>query len=286
MIGNVILTGVFIVAVVLLWFCIYDSNRFVVVRYQIKNNKIKGKFRAVVLADLHDKQYGKDNSLLLSEIEMLQPDGIWIAGDIPTATPGRKPARALKFLEVLGAKYTICYGNGNHEQRMKLYPEVYGDMAEEFALGLEKADISPLVNESHEIKDYNMIVFGVEIGREYYKRFAPLSMDASYLEGLLGKADPKAFNVLLAHNPDYFEAYASWGADLVLSGHVHGGMVRIPGWKGVVSPAVRLFPKYDGGMFKKEHSTMILSRGLGMHTIPIRLFNPAEIVVVELEGET
>ena len=286
MIGNVILTGVFIVAVVLLWFCIYDSNRFVVVRYQIKNNKIKGKFRAVVLADLHDKQYGKENQLLLSEIERLQPDCIWIAGDIPTAVPGRKLDRALHFLEALRAKYPICYGNGNHEQRMKLYPETYGNMAEEYAGGLEKAGISPLVNESHKIKDCNMVVFGVEIGREYYKRFAPLSMDASYLEGLLGKADPKAFNVLLAHNPDYFDAYSSWGADLVLSGHVHGGMVRIPGWRGVVSPAVRLFPKYDGGMFKKENCTMILSRGLGMHTIPIRLFNPAEIVVVELEGET
>ena len=286
MIGNVILTCVFIALLVLLWFCIYDSNRFVVVRYQIKNNKIKGKFRAVVLADLHDKQYGKDNQLLLSEIDKLQPDGIWIAGDIPTAVPGRKPDRALYFLEALGTKYPICYGNGNHEQRIKLYPETYGDMAEEYAKGLEKAGISPLVNESHEVKDRNLIVFGVEIEREYYKRFAPLSMDASYLEGLLGKADSKAFNVLLAHNPDYFDAYVSWGADLVLSGHVHGGMVRIPGWKGVVSPAVRLFPKYDGGMFKKEHSTMILSRGLGMHTIPIRLFNPAEIVVVELEGET
>ena len=286
MIGNVILTCVFAAILILLWFCIYDSTRFVVVRYQIKNNKIKGKFRAVVLADLHDKQYGKENALLLSEIERLQPDCIWIAGDIPTAVPGRKLDRALHFLEALGAKYPICYGNGNHEQRMKLYPETYGNMAEEYAKGLEKTGISPLVNESHEIKDYNMVVFGVEIGREYYKRFSTLSMDEAYLEGLLGKVDPNRFNVLLAHNPDYFDAYASWGADLVLAGHVHGGMVRIPGWKGVVSPAVRLFPKYDGGMFKKEHSIMILSRGLGMHTIPIRLFNPAEIVVVELEGET
>ena len=286
MIGNVILTCVFIAVLVLLWFCIYDSNRFVVVRYQIKNDKIKGKFRAVVLADLHNKQYGKDNQLLLSEIEKLQPDAIWIAGDIPTAVPGKKLDKVLHFMEALGAKYPICYGNGNHEQRLKLYPEVYGDMAEEYAKGLEKAGISPLVNESYEIQDRNMVVFGVEIKREYYKRFSPLSMDATYLEGLLGKADPNCFNVMLAHNPDYFEAYASWGADLVLSGHVHGGMVRIPGWKGVVSPAVRLFPKYDGGMFKKENSTMILSRGLGMHTIPVRLFNPAEIVVVELEGET
>ena len=110
-------------------------------------------------------------------------------------------------------------------------------------------------------------------------------MNGDYIKELIGTADKDSFNVLLAHNPDYFPAYAQWGADLVLSGHVHGGMVRIPWWKGVVSPSIRLFPKYDGGKFEEGNSTMILSRGLGMHTIPVRLFNPAEIVVVELEGE-
>jgi len=88
---------------------------------------------------------------------------------------------------------------------------------------------------------------------------------------------------LIAHDPDYFPKYADWGADLVLSGHVHGGMVRVPFWgKGVVSPNVRLFPKYDGGEFTIGKSRMLLSRGLGMHTIPIRLFNPGEILEVEL----
>ena len=72
---------------------------------------------------------------------------------------------------------------------------------------------------------------------------------------------------------------------MVLAGHVHGGMVRIPGWKGIVSPAVRLFPKYDGGLFRIGKSTMLLSRGLGMHTIPIRLFNPGEVLVVDFESE-
>lgn len=59
-------------------------------------------------------------------------------------------------------------------------------------------------------------------------------------------------------------------------------MVRIPGWRGLVSPSVRLFPKYDGGLFKEGKSIMLLSRGLGMHTIPIRLFNPGELLYVEL----
>ena len=108
-------------------------------------------------------------------------------------------------------------------------------------------------------------------------------MKQEYLEELLADKDEESYGVLLAHNPDYFEQYAGWGADLVLSGHVHGGIVRVPFWnKGVLSPNIRFFPRYDGGMFKKEKSTMILSCGLGMHTIPFRLFNPGELVCVEL----
>ena len=101
----------------------------------------------------------------------------------------------------------------------------------------------------------------------------------------LGEPCAEKYTVLLAHNPDFFPVYAEWGADLVLSGHVHGGMVRIPGWKGVVSPNIRFFPKYDGGKFEEGKSTMILSRGLGMHTIPVRLFNPGELIVIDFMKE-
>ena len=108
-------------------------------------------------------------------------------------------------------------------------------------------------------------------------------MDPEYLKTLLGQPSEENYTILIAHNPDYFPKYAEWGADLVLAGHVHGGMVRVPFWgKGVVSPNVRLFPKYDGGEFTIGKSRMLLSRGLGMHTIPIRLFNPGEILEVEL----
>ena len=285
MVWNMVLACAFILILIMLWFCVYDSNRFVVVHYKIKNKKIKGSFRAVVLSDLHNKQYGKENQLLLQAVEECQPQAIWIAGDMPTATPGKKLDVALHFVSELAKKYPIFYGNGNHEYRMKLYPETYGNMAEEYAEGLDAAGIQPLVNERKDIQENNLSVYGLEINRKYYKRFKPYPMDGNYIRELLGTADEECFNVLLAHNPDYFPAYAQWGADLVLSGHVHGGMVRIPWWKGVVSPSVRLFPKYDGGKFEEGNSTMILSRGLGMHTIPVRLFNPAEIVVVELEGE-
>ena len=71
----------------------------------------------------------------------------------------------------------------------------------------------------------------------------------------------------------------------MLSGHVHGGIMRLPLLGGVLSPSLRFFPKYDGGLFREGGSRMILGRGLGSHTIPVRVFNPGELVVIELLAE-
>ena len=274
-----------VLAVILCWFMLYDGTRFVIRRYVIRSPKITAGYRAVVLADLHNKRFGKNNQLLLQAIEEQKPDAIWIAGDILTARPGKSLEPATELLRSLAGKYPIYYANGNHEHRIKLYPETYGDMAKEYGEALEELKIQPLVNTNMELPELNMVVYGAEIDREYYRRFVVPHMEEAYLAEILGKPDEAKFNVLLAHNPDYFPVYAEWGADLVLSGHVHGGMVRIPGWKGVVSPNVRFFPKYDGGKFEEGKSTMILSRGLGMHTIPVRLFNPGELIVIEIEKE-
>ncbi len=280
---NIFWIIVVIIGIILFWFVLYDSSRFVVVKHTIKDAKIKGRLRAVVLADLHNKQYGRDNEWLLQAIDEQQPDVIIIAGDIITAHPKHSLKKAISFMEKIAGKYPIFYGNGNHEHRIKLYPETYGDMAEEYAKALSKLGVEPLVNMHRELPEHNMVVYGAEIDREYYKRFTVPEMEAGYMQSILGTPEKEKYNVLISHNPDYFPNGAVWGADLVLAGHVHGGIVRIPGWKGVASPNIRLFPKYDGGKFTEGESLMILSRGLGMHTIPIRLFNPAELIVIEFE---
>jgi predicted MPP superfamily phosphohydrolase len=89
---------------------------------------------------------------------------------------------------------------------------------------------------------------------------------------------------LLAHNPKYFKSYAAWGADLTLSGHIHGGIVQIPFLGGAVSPQVEFFPKYDAGLFHENDKAMILSRGLGTHTINVRINNTAELVSIKLKA--
>ena len=163
-----------------------------------------------------------------------------------------------------------------------------------------------LENQSVSLPGAGIRVFGVEIDMDYYQKLHRRDMKVSYLDSLLGRPSPGEYNILIAHNPDYFQAYAGWGADLVLSGHVHGGIMRLPVLGGVLSPALRLFPKYDGGMYveakhsteakrsteaghaenvREENSRMILGRGLGTHTLPIRVFNPGELIVVRLDPE-
>lgn len=274
-----------ILAVFFLTVMIIDGNRFRVVEYQLYSSKVKKKHRYVVLSDLHNKSYGEKNSRLIRKIIGLTPEGILIAGDILTAKPGKSYEVALDLIKNLAGKYPIYYGMGNHETRLFLYPETYGDMGERYLADLNKVSVDFLKNESQQCED-NIRITGLDMDRNYYKRLKKYPMDSNYLKETLGEADKQKYEILLAHNPDYFEEYAEWGADLVLSGHVHGGMMRLPVLGGVISPSVKLFPKYDGGIFKIGKSTMILSRGLGMHTIPIRIFNPGELILLKISPES
>lgn len=283
---DVMITLLGIVCILLMWVMLYDSNRFVVRRLELCDRRIKKPVRAVVVADLHNKRYGKDNNILLAAIREQKPDVILIAGDILTAQPGKTMEPAIHFLRELAGEFPVYYGNGNHEHRLKLYPRTYGDMAEEYGQALEDMGIGPLVNSHVDLAECGITVYGAEIARNYYKRFKQAPMEKEYMGQLLGMPDNSRYTVLLAHNPDFFPEYAQWGADLTVAGHVHGGVVRIPFLgRGVISPGLRLFPKYDGGIFREGEAVMLLSRGLGMHTIPVRLFNPGELWVVDFKPE-
>lgn len=281
---KILLLIIAVFAMFFLTIMIIDGNRFRIVRYHLSSHKIKKKHHYVVLSDLHNKSYGKKNERLLKAIDRLAPEAILIAGDMLTSKPEKSYEVARNLLEELAKKYPIYYGMGNHETRLFLYPEVYGDMGENYESDLNKMQVTFIRNESRECED-NIRITGLDMARIYYKRFKKVPMESDYLPQTLGKSVTDKYEILLAHNPDYFEEYAEWGADLVLSGHVHGGMMRLPFFGGVVSPAFKFFPKYDGGLFKQGESIMILSRGLGMHTIPVRIFNPGELISLTLSPE-
>ncbi len=275
-----------IAVVICLLTAAWDSNRFVTVPYEIVSDKVTKPCRFVLLADLHNKSFGRDHERLIGEIDRIAPDAVLVAGDMLTAVRGQSCEPALSLMRQLAARYRIYYGMGNHEYRLKLYPEQYGDIYEAYVSALSAAGIEPLINENTYLPEYNIAVCGSMIDRRYYKRFRKRPMGVDYLTKLLGEPREDACQILIAHTPQYFEEYADWGADVVVSGHVHGGVVRLPVLGGVLSPNMTFFPKYDGGRFERGGTTMILSRGLSSHTPPVRLFNPGELPVITLTPQT
>ena len=271
------------VAIILcLLISLWDCNRFITVEYEIESDKVMKPCRFVLLSDLHNKSYGIDHKRLVDKINSISPDAILVAGDMLTAAKGQPFKVTLSLMRQLSSRYKIYYGMGNHEHHLKRCPEQYGTVYDDYVAELMKMGIQPLINENTYLPEVNIAICGAMIDKCYFKKFRKFPMDERYLSKILGEPQGDACQILIAHTPQYFEEYAAWGADIVVSGHVHGGIMKLPVLGGVLSPNLTLFPKYDGGKFVCGKSTMILSRGLGTHTIPVRVFNPGELVTITL----
>lgn len=265
---------------------LFDSNRFRVVHYHYKSSKLKKKLKIAFLSDLHGKHYGEGNFKLFNKIEEYSPDLILIGGDMIVATKEDNSAQLKEvsdFLKRLSARYNVVYALGNHEERAKLNEDFYGNSYRDFEKLLNEGGIKIYDNESVELNDLKISC--LTIPRSCYKHFDKITWDEAELKELSREFDAAKLNVLLAHNPDFFKEYCKYSPDVILSGHNHGGVVRIPFFKGVFSPRTFLFPKYDGGKFSSGNTTMYVSRGLGSHTIPLRAFNPAELVCIDFEPQ-
>lgn len=267
-----------------------EVHHFRTVTYLIRSKKLEGigrGIRFVFLSDLHNQTYGRGNERLIKKIKEIDPALILIGGDMLVGKRGSSYQPALEFVTELSRHFPIYYANGNHEQRMKEYPHIYGGAYGKYKAALERAGVHFLENTSQELTcgKCRLKFNGLEIPEECYSHFKKVRMPEGTVSGRLGEAQPEVYEILLAHNPAYMEEYLGWGADLVLSGHLHGGIVRLPGGVGAVSPAFDLFPKYSGDYYREGDKDIVVSKGLGVHTICVRLFNPAELIVLELSGE-
>lgn len=260
-----------------------DGNRFEVVEEEFVLPKLKQECKLVLISDLHNKVYGDKNDILIKAVKKINPDFIILAGDLVTSRAGEDMTPGLELVNALSRDFKIYYGLGNHESKIKERRDKFGDSFELFKKKLTDKNIVLLENEGTEIPKYNIRITGLELSLEYFAHFKIRKMEEGYLEGVVGRSDKNKCNILIAHNPDYFSEYAKWGADLVFSGHVHGGIMRLPVLGGVIAPSYRLFPKYDGGVFRENGAVMLLGRGMGAHTIPFRFFNPAQLYSVTLK---
>lgn len=267
-----------------------EIHHLTVSKYEIHSNKIPIEFdgvKVVLLTDLHNNTFGENNEELLRRIRNEHPDYIMVAGDMLIGHKKADYYETLDFLETLSKEFDIYYVNGNHEQRLAEEEETKDTIYKEYHDFLVENGIHFVHNRTVTIKrkDATINVTGLEIASEYYHKFNRPDMTIEYIKKCIGRCDPKAYTILLAHNPMYFDYYAKWGADLVLSGHVHGGVMRLPYFGGVISPQYVLFPRYDSGRFDQDSSTMLLSRGLGVHTLKVRIFNRPEMMVFTLNKD-
>lgn len=272
-----------VLLIVLLIRMIYENKLLTTTYYTVSSAKLPAGFkkkRIVFLSDLHNNSFGRNNEKLLNAIHDAKPDVIIIGGDMIVGRPDMDHSIALNLIKELGKDYTVFYGKGNHEQKLSSDSVTCDPSYEEYEERLKQSNVRLLSNESE--KYDGLIVAGLDISIDFYRKRNRPVMSAAYLENTIKKTDGSQFTILLAHDPVYFKDYVNWGADLVLAGHVHGGIMRIPGLGGMISPRYTFFPHYDYGEFKEENSTMILSRGLGSHTIKLRLNNIPEIVVIDL----
>lgn len=283
--GMVILIAAVILLLLIIWYVYKESKGFRVVRYSFVNDKLKtDRFRFAFISDLHDYDHGNDNEDVLKALDENKPDAVFLAGDMVTSSMEVKyhDEVALRFVKAVADKYPLYYGIGNHEEKLRRCPQMFPGEYERYCSALNEVGVSMLIDEKVSIEDAGIDVYGLDLEHEYYRKLVINRIPEDYLKSKFGDPDPDRVSILIAHDPEHFDSYAEWHPDYVLSGHVHGGIVNIPPFGGVISPQLKIFPKYDAGLFEKDGSTMILSRGLGTHTVPIRVNNKAEIVIVDI----
>lgn len=271
------------VAVMLLTVGIIDGNRFEIVKEEFELPKLSKECSFVLISDLHNKVYGNKNDKVIKAVKVLNPDFILLAGDLVTSKESEDITPGIELMKALSKDYKIYYGLGNHESKIKQRTDKFGNKFERLKSGISDKNMILLENEGINIPEYNMRITGLDLDLQYFAHFRIRKMADNYMDDTLGRCEEDKCNVLIAHNPDYFEDYAKWGADLVLSGHVHGGIMKLPLVGGVIAPSYILFPKYDGGVFRIGKAIMLLGRGMGAHTIPFRFFNPAQLYKVTLK---
>lgn len=282
-----IAAAILIILILIICEIIFETHSFCTRHYEIHTGRdeMSGKKRVIFLSDLHNCVYGLENQKLMNAIREQKPGMILIGGDMLVGKRGVRSEEAKKFVRSVRSICPVYYALGNHEQRMREMPEYYGTYFQEYKKGLEEAGVCFLENTKADFEWNGMpvTVSGFELPAEYYKRGNRKLVSVQEMESCIGRSNPNRYQIVLAHNPVHMETYWKWGADLVLSGHLHGGIVRIPGFRGVITPQFGLFPKYSGGKYIEEQKSCVVSTGIGTHSIPVRLFNRAELIVLDLE---
>jgi len=236
-------------------------------------------YRIVVISDLHAARYGENNSHLVASVRNAQPDVIVITGDLIDRFQTIKPVAAqLEIADTLVGQLTpiahVYYITGNHEWDSGVIEEL-------FAI-LESHGVRILRNEYTLIEPAGadgtaIILAGIDDPNGPANMIKPQNL----VENIFA-AEGECFTIVLVHRNHHLPLFSELGVDLVLCGHAHGGIVRLPFTDGLIGPRIELFPTYTSGVYSMGGTNMVVSRGLGNHLGWTRFLNNPQLVVVEL----
>jgi len=262
-------SGVFLAVLCLVWIAYVNTNFFVINRVRFFSDKIpkRNRIKILQITDLHNMLFDEGNKKLLSKIHRLRPDIVAITGDFVDART-RDFSHVLQFAERLTHEAKVYFVSGNHEWRNK--------NREKLMQGLKQRNIRILNNENKLVNlgEVKLNIAGVDdfnSGQEDVEK-ALRGMDQGY------------YTVLLSHDPMIVNKELT-NVDLVLSGHTHGGQIRIPFLGALILPRQGALTKYDKGVFRlPEGPILYIDSGLGTSAFPVRFWCQAQVSLITLKG--
>jgi len=267
---------------ILLLICViylYTGNTLIVsTEYEIYSSGISENFSGftiVHISDLHNASFGKNQEQLIKKINKAEPDIIVITGDlIDSRRKGTDNVK--KLLENLPEQIDVYFVTGNHEAASKEYNELLKI--------LEDNNVNIMQNENTLIERDGQYINLCGINDPLFLTGTSYSKenDERVAEILGELCTDDFYNILLSHHPEMLDIYAQSAADLVLSGHAHGGQIRLPFIGGLFAPGQGLLPEYTDGIFTQDNTNLIVSRGLGNSVFPLRVNNFPELVTIKL----
>ncbi|WP_270607703.1 metallophosphoesterase, partial [Bacillus mobilis] len=253
-------------------------NLISITEVKITSSKIPSSFKGykiLQISDLHNKQFGDNQDVLIQKIKSIDPDVIAITGDL-IDSKSYDAEVSMQLIREIVKKYPVYFVTGNHEQ----WSGKYNRLEKE----LKKYDVNVLRNEHVGIRkgEQEINLLGIDDPEFVTGNRDEGNIIIDEIKKAKIEMQPDTYNVLLSHRPEFLTEYAKEKVDLVLSGHAHGGQVRLPFIGGLVAPNQGIFPTYTAGLYEKQNTSMVVSRGLGNSIIPQRIFNRPELVVVQL----
>lgn len=257
----------------------YENNKLQISNYNILSNNIPvdfNNYKIVQISDFHNTKSKTLTNNLIKQIKEQKPNIIVLTGDLIDSNKTDVQV-VINFITKINNIAPIYYVSGNHEANLSNYQKIKEQLEENKVIILENKTEVLKINES----EINLI--GINDPRMANENVVS---DSEIIKVELNNAkyNENKYSILLSHRPELFDTYVEKNLDLILTGHAHGGQIRIPFVGALIAPNQGFFPKYTSGMFTKNKTTMIVSRGIGNSILPFRINNKPELVVITLNN--